>query len=443
MSETLVRLDPGWVHPIGESTGDYDPLMEMVGDARIVLLGEASHGTHEFYHERARITRRLIEEKGFTIVALEADWPDAYRVNRFVRGMSDDADSLAALADFHRFPLWMWRNTETVDLINWLRDYNRAVRSRKQCVGFYGLDLYSMYASIDAVIGYLQTADPEGAERARQRYGCFEEFGRDSQAYGYASSLGLSRTCEEEALQQLLDLRRSAEELARRNGRIPEDEYFYAEQNARLVKNAEAYYRSMFQGRTPSWNLRDSHMTDTLQALVEHLGQPGVPARAVVWAHNSHLGDARATEMGASGEWNLGQLTRERYGEEVCSVGFSTYTGTVTAATDWGEPAERRWLRPGLPGSFEDLMHAVGRSAFFLPLGGPDVTEALRKPRLERAVGVIYRPQTERESHYFRAHLPAQFDALIHIDETSALQPLERSAAWEAGETPDTYPFEV
>jgi erythromycin esterase-like protein len=443
MRRSIARSSADSLHPIGDESRDYDALLKLIGDAQVVLLGEATHGTHEFYRERARITQRLIEEKGFTILAVEADWPDAYRVNRYVRGISEDNDAIEALSDFHRFPLWMWRNTDVVGLIEWLRDHNRSIGMDDRSVGFYGLDLYSMYASIGAVIEYLELADPPAARRAKERYACFEQFGEDSQAYGHASALGISGGCEEEALQQLLDLRRRADDLANRDGRIPPDEYFYAEQNARLVKNAEEYYRTMFRGRVSSWNLRDSHMTDTLEALVDHFTRGGARAKAVVWAHNSHLGDARATQMGDSGEWNVGQLARERFGGRVKSIGFSTFTGTVTAATDWGEPAERRWVRPALAGSYEALLHGIGIPAFYLRTDDPTVVDAFREPRLQRAIGVIYRPETERQSHYFRAQLPRQFDALIHIDETSALQPLEVTAAWEAGETPDTYPFEV
>jgi erythromycin esterase-like protein len=422
------------------SATDYDALLELIGEARVVLLGEASHGTHEFYRERARITRRLIKEKGFVAVAVEADWPDAYRVNRWVRDASEDHTALEALGGFERFPRWMWRNREVLEFVEWLRRHNDFQRPDGR-VGFYGLDLYSLFSSIEAVIGFLDKVDPAAAQRARYRYSCFEDFGEDTQAYGYAAEFGLTRSCEDQAVQQLVDLQRQAAELSRRDGRIPRDEFFYAEQNARLVKNSEEYYRTMFRGRVSSWNLRDRHMAETLEALIAHFDQQGGRSKVVVWEHNSHIGDARATAMGDSGEWNVGQLSRERFGDEAVLVGFSTYRGTVTASSDWDAPAERKRVRPGMPGSWEALFHGVGVSDFLLPMrGDAHLTDALNEVRLERAIGVIYRPQTERLSHYFEARLPRQFDALIHYDETQAVEPLDRTPGWDLGEPPETYP---
>jgi erythromycin esterase-like protein len=308
-------------------------------------------------------------------------------------------------------------------------------------VGFYGLDLYSLFSSIEAVIGFLEQVDPEAAKRARYRYGCFEDFGEDSQAYGYAAEFGLSQSCEDQVLQQLLELQRQAADLSANDGKIPEDEFFYAEQNARLVKNAEEYYRTMFRGRVSSWNLRDRHMAETLEALLTHFGKHGTQGKIVVWEHNSHIGDARATSMGDAGEWNVGQLARERFGEEAFLVGFSTYSGTVTAASDWGAAAERKRVRPGMTGSWEALFHSLGVSEFMIPLRDRSRgTEVLRQVRLERAIGVIYRPDTERVSHYFEARLADQFDALIHFDLTRAVEPLDRTAGWESGEPPETFP---
>jgi erythromycin esterase-like protein len=430
-------------HQLTGAASDYDPLMKLIGDARFVLIGEASHGTHEFYQQRAEITKRLIQEKGFTAVAVEADWPDAYRVNRYVRGASDDASSIEALANFQRFPTWMWRNTDVVDFVNWLREYNDTLPQSSK-VGFYGLDLYSLHNSIEEVLRYLDKIDPEAAQRARYRYSCFDHFGEDSRSYGYAASFGLNESCEKEVINQLVELQRGAAEYAQRDGRLPEDEYFYAEQNARLVKNAEEYYRSMFRGRVSSWNLRDRYMAETLNQLVEHFEQQGQPMKVVVWEHNSHLGDARATEMGDAGELNVGQLVRQRYDRDAVLVGFSTYTGTVTAASDWGAPAERKRVRPALPGSYEYLFHETGLPRFMLNLrqDSPAV-EKLRHPLLERAIGVIYLPQSERASHYFSAQLPDQFDAILHIDETQALEPLERTSQWDRGDAPETFPFQV
>jgi len=428
-------------HPLTGAAVDYDPLMELIGDSRFVLLGEASHGTHEFYAARAQITQRLIKEKGFTAVAVEADWPDAYRINRYVRGISDGTTSIDALAGFQRFPTWMWRNADVLDLVGWLRAYNDALPQNALKVGFYGLDLYSMHASIQAVIGYLDQVDPEAALRARYRYSCFEHFGEDTQSYGYATSFGLSSSCEDEVVKQLTELQRLTDEYAQRDGCVAEDEFFYAEQNARLVKNAEEYYRSMFRGRVSSWNVRDRHMAETLDSLVAHLDQQGGHTKVVVWAHNSHLGDARATDMGGQGELNVGQLVRERYDDDAVLVGFSTYTGTVTAASNWDAPAERKHVRPALPDSYEALFHNTGLLRFLLTLHGDnEAIVGLREPRLERAIGVIYRPETERLSHYFYATLPDQFDVVIHFDQTRAVEPLERTAQSNGGEVPETFP---
>lgn len=427
-------------HPLTGAAKDYDPLLELIGEARFVLIGEASHGTHEFYRERALITRRLIAEKGFTAVAVEADWPDAYRVNRYVRGSGDGATAVEALAGFTRFPTWMWRNADVLDFVGWLRAYNDE-HPQDARAGFYGLDLYSLYSSIAAVIGYLDKVDKAAAQRARQRYACFEHFGTDPQVYGYAASFGAAESCEDETVNQLVEMQRRTAELMQRDGRLAEDEFFYAEQNARLARNAEAYYRSMFRGRTSSWNLRDRHMAETLDALAAHLDRQVGCAKIVVWEHNSHLGDARATEMGEGCELNVGQLVREHYGREAVLVGFSTYSGTVTAASDWDAPAERKRVLPALSGSYEALFHEVGAARFLLTLRGDGkAAQALRERRLERAIGVIYRPDTERISHYFYARLPDQFDAVIHIDETRAVEPLERSSGWERGKLPETYP---
>jgi erythromycin esterase-like protein len=438
---TLSRQLETVAHPLTGAPADYEPLFALISNARFVLLGEASHGTHEFYRERAQITTRLIQEQGFTAVAVEADWPDAYRVKRYVRGVSDDTESVEALANFKRFPTWMWRNADVLDFVGWLRAYNDARASGATSVGFYGLDLYSLNASITAVLGYLDKVDPEAARRARYRYGCFEHFGEDTQAYGYAASIGLRKSCEDEDVSQPTELQRRAAEYAGRDGRVAPDEFFYAEQNARLVKNAEEYYRSMFRGRVSSWNLRDCHMAETLAALATYLQGQGQQAKVMVWEHNSHLGDARATEMGQTGELNVGQLVRERYGQDAVLIGFSTYSGTVTAATEWGGPAERKRVRPALPDSYEALFHELDLGSFLVVLrdGGAAIA-SLRPPRLERAIGVIYRPETERLSHYFSACLPEQFDAVLHFDETRAVEPLERTATWERGEALETFP---
>jgi erythromycin esterase-like protein len=401
---------------------DYDPLFDRARDAEFVLLGESSHGTAEFYRERATITKRLIAEAGHTVVAVEADWPDAYRVNRYVRGESGDETAEEALGDFTRFPTWMWRNTEVVDFIRWLRKWNDEHAPQ---VGFYGLDLYSLHTSMAKVIRYLDEVDPEAAIRARRRYACFDQFGLDPQVYAYETALAREEACEQQAVDQLVDLRETT---------IDGDDGFYAEQNARLVVNAEEFYRSMFYSGVESWNLRGRHMVDTLERLVEHLGD----GRATVWAHNSHVGDARATQLGEAGEFNLGQLVRELHPDSTHIVGFSTYTGTVTASYDWGGPAERKRVRRALPGSWEELLHETGLKSFFVD------TSELPGRMLERAIGVLYRPETEAMSHYFEARPSAQFDTLIHLDVTRAVEPLEPTRAWHAGrDLAETFPFGV
>jgi erythromycin esterase-like protein len=290
-------------------------------------------------------------------------------------------------------------------------------------------------------VNYLEKVDPEAAKRARSRYSCLEHFEEDTHAYGYAASFGLSEPCEKQVVNQLLELQRRTGEYANRDGQVAEDEFFHAEQNARLVKNAEEYYRSMFRGRVSSWNIRDRHMAETLDRLVTHLERQERPTKVVVWAHNSHLGDARATDMGEAGELNVGQLVRDRYGQDAVLVGFTTYTGTVTAASNWGEPPQLKSVRPALSGSYEDLFHQTGLPHFLLNLRQENPAVAsLREARLERAIGVIYRPETERASHYFYAHLSDQFDAVIHIDDTRAVQPLDRTAPEETGEAPETFP---
>lgn len=426
--------------PLTGAADDYDALIDAVGDARVVLLGEATHGTHEFYRDRAFITERLIAEKGFAAVAVEADWPDAYRVNRYVRSVGGDEDAIESLGGFTRFPAWMWRNADVLDFIGWLRTHNESLPPASRA-GFYGLDLYSLRASMEAVLRYLDVVDEDAARRARQRYACFDRFGAEAEDYARAAGLGLSDTCEREVVAQLLDLHRRRLDYVSRNGRVAPDDFFFAEQNARLVRNAEAYYRAMFRGRTESWNLRDQHMAQTLRELLAFLDQTHRGARVVVWAHNSHLGDARATQMGEEGELNVGQLAREHFGASAALVGFTTCTGTVTAAAEWDGETERRHVRPALPASYERLFHEAGIPRFLLPLRtDPELAAALAGPRLERAIGVIYAPETERRSHYFRAHLARQFDYVFHFDETRAVEPLERTPAWEVGEVAETFP---
>ena len=428
--------------PLDGNADDYNALLELIGDARVVLIGEATHGTHDFYFERAAITKRLIAEKGFSVLAIEADWPDSARVHRYVRGAMADSNANQALSGFRRFPTWMWRNTVMVEFVEWLRGFNKNITAKQALAGFYGMDLYSLHASIDAVLQYLDKIDPDAARRARLRYSCFDHFSHNPQEYGYAATVGAMESCEHAVVEQLVELQQKAAEFLSRDGEMAAEELFFAEQNARLVKDAEQYYRAMFRGRASSWNLRDSHMVETIENLVAHLNGNRQP-KAIVWAHNSHLGDARATEMSHYGEVNVGQLIRERFGKDAVLIGFSTYQGTVTAASDWGAPAERKNVRPALRGSYEELFHQTGLGRFWINLRGAGQIGVLQPRRIERAIGVIYRPENERLSHYFHARLPEQFDAIIHLDETTAAEPLERASVWDQGELPETYPFKV
>lgn len=438
-AQTFAHFDERGLTQIRGVHADYEALLEAIGDRQFVLIGEASHGTQEFYRERVRITRRLIEEKGFSAVAIEADWPDAYRVNRYVRGESSDVSAVAALSDFQRFPSWMWRNLEVVHFIEWLKLHNEAYEDPISRVGFYGLDLYSLRASIDAVIAYLEVEDPAAAHVARRRYSCFDLFQSEGQHYGHAVSLNITAPCEDEVVAELIDLRNMKAELLASDGAVAQDSFFFAEQNARLVLNAERYYREMYRGNVSSWNLRDTHMVETLQALAEHRSAAEAPAKVVVWAHNSHVGDARFTQMGRRGEFNIGQKMREYAPEETFNIGFTTHHGTVTAASEWGGPVERKRVRPALPGSYERFFHDA-RPKNFVMVVKEVRDEVIPTNLLERAIGVIYRPDTERTSHWFHADLKSQFDAIVHIDETSALVPIDRTPLWDMGEPPETYP---
>lgn len=431
------------LHPIDLDGSEDDELVDTLARSRLVLLGEATHGTQEFYWSRARITQRLIAEHGFDAVCVEADWPDAHRVNRFVRGASEDTHAQEALGGFRRFPTWMWRNTAVEAFVAWLRNYNQRV-SAVDGAGFYGLDLYSLHASINAVLAYLERVDPQLALAARDRYACFDRFQKDPAHYGAVASRSSLDSCEADVVDVLLDLQRHAVDVRYADGIAAADEAFHAEQNARLVRNAEAYYRTMYAGRIESWNLRDRHMAETLDLLQSHLaGRLGREPRIVVWAHNSHLGDARATQMGRMGELNLGQLVAQAYAGEHVRVGYTTYAGTVTAAEDWDEPPRIRRVQPALPGSYEALFHDVGESAFWVDLRTlGEAAGALSEARLQRAIGVVYKPETERWSHYFDAHLTQQFDLVLHFDHTQAVEPLETGTGWRhVEEPPETYPL--
>jgi protein-L-isoaspartate(D-aspartate) O-methyltransferase len=393
---------------------DLGPLLTRIGEARVVLLGEATHGTSEFYRMRARITQELVRQKGFARIALEADWTDAARIDRAVRGGDGARDDWRAAS---RFPAWMWRNEETRAFVDWLREENRG-REPARRVGLVGLDLYGLHESIDAVIGHLERVDPESAALARQRYGCLTPWQSDPAEYGRSASTGAYRSCEADVVAMLREL------LARNLARARADEAsFAAVENARVVADAEAYYRAMYRGSAESWNLRDRHMFDTLRSL---LAFHGPRSKVVVWAHNSHVGDASATEMAARGELNVGELCREEFGPACFALGFGTHEGTVAAAKHWGGPLEIQRVRPSHARSYERVCHETGVPSFFLPLRAPRESElrgALEEARLERAIGVVYRPETELASHYFHAVLPRQFDEYVWFDRTEAVRP--------------------
>jgi protein-L-isoaspartate(D-aspartate) O-methyltransferase len=431
--ELLIKTIAGAAEPFDSiDTADLGPLLERIGDARIVLLGEATHGTSEFYRMRERISRELIVKKGFRFIAIEGDWPDATRVDNYVRHLEYSPSEWTAFA---RFPTWMWRNNEVRDFVDWLRAYNAAAKPAARAA-FHGLDLYSLYASIRSVLDYLDQVEPEAAKVARQRYGCLTPWQGDPAAYGHAALTGSYHTCEQHVVRALKDLLENRVAYAERDG----ERFFDAVQNARLVANAERYYRVMYYGSRASWNLRDEHMFTTLKNLLAFYG---TGSKAIVWAHNSHVGDSAATEMAWRGEHNIGHLCRQEFGDDAYLVGFGTNSGTVAAATDWDGPMEIKKVQPALPKSYERLFHATGHARFTLGLRHrAELTGAqgLGKPLLERAIGVIYRPETERASHYFEAVLPRQFDEYIWFDNTRAVTPFDTAAL--AG-LPDTYPFGV
>ena len=408
-----------------------DALLDRIDRARVVLIGEASHGTSEFYRMRARITRELIVQRGFNIVTIEADWPDTSMIDRHVRGWHGEALRRPA---FSRFPTWMWHNRDMRDFVDWLADYNKDIPDFEQKVSIHGLDLYSLYNSIGTVLDYLDRVDPPAAETARVRYACFSPWETDPATYGRAAVTGQKKDCEDEAVATLKDLLEQRLTYHTHDG----EALFDAERNAEVVRDAERYYRVMYQGSRESWNLRDGHMFNTLQSVLKHRGDD---AKAIVWAHNSHVGNAAATEMGMRGELNIGQLAREKYGLSAYLIGFGTDHGTVAAASNWDEPVEYKSVRPSHQDSYERLCHESHVTAFLLPLRKSDANglrDALLAPHLERAIGVIYRPDTELLSHYFQAALPAQFDEYIWFDETSAVQPIPTH---EIKGMPDTYPF--
>lgn len=412
----------------------YDDLLKKIGDAQIVLLGEATHGTHEFYTIRAAITKKLILEKNFNAIAIEGDWPDAYNINNYIHQRGELKNAKEVLKIFDRFPTWMWANVPMLEFITWLNNYNQ---QKNKSVNFYGLDLYSLYRSIDAIILYLETIDPQTAQDAKNIYSCLEHFRHDPQVYGYSVFSYVAKSCQHEVIAVLKKIEELEWQLIEKN-KTSLDDAFYILQNARVVKNSEAYYRSLFINAVSNWNLRDSHMMETVEEIIKQYEKKGVKsAKIVIWAHNSHIGNSAATQMSQHGEFNIGQLVKEKFGKNSYSVGFTTYNGTVSAASDWHMPVERKNIRNALPNSYEDLFHAVNIPQFLLTL---EDKEIVPQELLERAIGVVYEPETERLSHYFLASLADQFDAVIHCDTTTALEPLEKTTRWIEGEAPETYP---
>lgn len=423
--------------------GTYDELVEAVAHCQTVLIGESTHGTDEFYCERAAITKRLIEEHGFRTIAIEGDWPDTYRIHQYITGAAGELTALDALAGFRRFPSWMWRNTAMLDVVGWLYDFNAHREHNDRC-GIYGLDLYSMHASAALVVNYLERAAPDAAERARARYECINGSGIEPQQYAHEVMLGLRADCEQDILDQLLEITQRRNYFVTQDllpPTTPTDAWMDAHQNAIVVRNAERYYRTMFRGDVESWNTRDRHMSETLARLQLFAAQHTTSPKTVVWAHNSHVGDARATSMGRRGQISLGQLVRQQHGHECALIGLTSFHGSVTAADGWDGDPRHMVMRPAMESSLEHALHHAGMErALILPNALQDIP-AFRVPLLQRAIGVVYRTATERTSHYLEAVPARQFDALLHIDTTRAVEPLEHTAPHEVNELVETWPF--
>jgi erythromycin esterase-like protein len=432
-----------YIHTIKDD--NFDVVVQYIGNASVVLLGEATHGTHEFYHARAHITKRLIMEKGFTTIAIEGDWPDTYRINRYINHEGSDQSAIESLAEFKRFPAWMWRNEVVVSLIKWLYAHNASVAEQSR-VSFYGLDLYSLHQSIEIVIKELQKIDPAAAIRAQQRYRCFDAY-LDPQEYGCKAALFPDKSCRQEVIKQLIEVKAKELDFFKNKKLEPRTKKFYLEQNALVIKNAERYYTSLFEGdQVASWNIRDQHMMETVQAILTFNTAIAKNNKLIIWAHNSHLGDARATQMASYGEINLGQLIKETFDAQAVAIGFTTFTGTVSAASAWGGDVQRKYVRPALKESVEFFFHSLHAGTFALiPSEYDELYDFFEQNDfLERAIGVVYVPETERESHYFYAQIAKQFDIIIHYDVTEAVIPLEKSTEWEqADDVPETFPFGV
>lgn len=423
----LIKLLNTEIKPIDwRDETSLDVILNKVGDTRLVLMGEATHGTMDFYQTRMALSKRLIAEKNFHAIAIEGEWTSAFFIHQFLQGQNGLKEPKEALRGFNRFPLWMWRNMPMIDFLQWLRQHNDNVKSPQKKIGFFGLDLYCLNASMEAVIQYLKKHDPASAEKAIHNYACFEQPMIDPQMYGYMVESRYQKACVNEVCNQFLEMQNIAINKIKKES-SPDEALFYAVQNARLVKNAEHYYRALFEARAITWNIRDEHMMETVHNLLTFLeSKHQEPAKIIIWAHNSHIGDARATEMSDRNEINLGQLVRERFHAASFHLGFSTHHGTVTASDDWDGETLCKTVNPGMAGSYEELFHKLKYKDFFLSLHENEALNKLLKiSRLQRAIGVIYRPETELESHYFFTKLPYQFDGIIHLDETKAIEPLD------------------
>ncbi|WP_367606762.1 erythromycin esterase family protein [Legionella sp. W05-934-2] len=442
IDDKLIDLFTHDISPIEiTNTSGFEKIIDGIGEARIVLMGEATHGTEDFYQTRIELSKLLIEKKGFHAIALEGDWPSVYQMHRYILGDEKIDNVYTALNRFKRFPTWMWGNTTIPPFLNWLRNYNHTHDSKSK-VGIYGLDLYSLHDSMQAIVEYLDQQKPQLAEKAKSRYACFDHIAMDPQMYGYFVNRHLKRSCIKEVSDQLLEMQYQTLSKIKSDKLMQSEVEFYINQNARLIKNAEEYYRVMFEPRAISWNLRDNHMAQTLSNIISHIEtKTNSLAKVIVWAHNSHVGDARATEMNDRGEVNLGQIVREHYDISSYLLGFSTFDGTVLASSDWDCPPTIKKVLPALEASYEALFHKVDIKQFYLNLRSDShLIDLLKHARLQRAIGVIYIPETERLSHYLFSRLPYQFDGIIHLDNTKALSALSLSGELNDGELPDTYP---
>lgn len=420
---SLINTIRNTVNPLSNDPKSYYPLLDRIADAHFVLLGEATHGTSQFYAARAQITSLLIKEKGFNVIAVEADFPEVQPINQFLKDSQFRKSTAECLDGFKRFPIWMWKNKEMLSFIEQLKDINLQKPPEKK-IAFYGMDLYSMYSSIEAVISYLDKVDPDAAQMAKKRYACFYRYGSDDDSYGQAMSY-VKENCQKQVVDQLIELQKKRNEYLQENSLQGNEELFYAEQNAKVAKDAEQYYREMFSRRAKTWNLRDLHMADMVDEVSNHVKKISGTSKIVVWAHNSHVGNALATEFSESEELSLGQLVLFRHWGDAYLVGLTTYNGTVAAASQWGAKVEKKTLNPALDGSYEELFHNTDIKSFMLDFNDlPSDLNTFKQNHLERSVGVVYTPESERVSHYFNARMADQFHAVIHIDRTSAVEPL-------------------